>query len=542
MFIRTKRVHQNDRVYEYLLLVESERRGRRMYQRVIANLGRADQLDRRRIDEMITALGKMAKSVVPVDPYSETAGYLGGRTLGALPIWRRLWEQLGIGEYLRAATSERQAPLEMAAFAMVAARLMEPASKRRTFKEWLGSVYWPEFEGLSLQHLYRALDVLADAKDELEKRLWNRTQELFAPEVDLVLLDTTNSYFHGPTRGQLAQFGPSKEKRFDRRLVSIGLLATRDAVPIGHDVYAGNTGDTVAFSAMVSSLKKRFRIGRVVLCADRGMVSEKILAELREMGMEYVVGARPGNLVEDAISYKGANWKDVAGLEIRVKPMAVEGETYVVCYNPNEAEHDRKRRQEIVSRLRQRMSENPSGSSLLRNTSFRGYVRLKGAAVEIDEAKIQAAERYDGKYVLRSNATLSHEDMARAYRQLYQIERAFRDLKGPLELRPIRHFTDRRIRGHVMVCFLAYALEMALRQALTGEKGAVLSEGDYHEIMQDLGKTTVGTIAGERRVYQVRSPLVGRAHEAYAALGMRPPNKVLEAPDDDPKASHQSEM
>ena len=123
MFIRTKRVHQNDRVYEYLLLVESERRGRRMYQRVIANLGRADQLDRSRIDEMITALGKIAESVVPLDPYSETAGYLGGRTLGALPIWRRLWEQLGIGEYLRAVTSERQAPLEMAAFA---------ASKRRT--------------------------------------------------------------------------------------------------------------------------------------------------------------------------------------------------------------------------------------------------------------------------------------------------------------------------------------------------------------------------------------------------------------------------
>jgi hypothetical protein len=214
MFIRTKRVFQNNRVYEYLLLVESERRGRRMYQNVIASLGRADRLDRARIDAMITALGKLAESVAPLDPYSETSGYGGCLTLGALPVWHRLWEHLGIGEYLRAATQTRQMPLERAAFAMVAARLMEPTSKLRTFQEWLATVYWPAFEDLSLHHLYRALDVLVEHQDDLEQRLWNRTQALFAPAVDLVLLDTTNTYVHGRTVGTLAQYGKSKEKRY----------------------------------------------------------------------------------------------------------------------------------------------------------------------------------------------------------------------------------------------------------------------------------------------------------------------------------------
>lgn len=542
MFIRTKRVHQNNRVYEYLLLVESERRGRRMYQRVIANLGRADQLDRSRIDEMITALGRLSQSVVPVDPYTETSGYLGQRTLGALPVWKRLWEQLGIGEYLRVATSGREMPLELAAFAMVAARLMEPCSKRRTFREWLGSVYWPAFGALKLHYLYHALDVLVESKDALEQRLWNRNQELFAPELDLVLLDTTNTYVHGRTRGRLAQFGPSKEKRFDRRLVSIGLLATRYGVPIGHEVFRGNMGDPEAFVTMLEALKTRFRIGRVVICADRGMVSDKILAGLREAKMEYVVGARPSRMVEEALSYRGANWKDVDDLKISVKPMGADGETYIVCYNPKEEVHDRERRKEILARLRERLQENPSGSSLLRNTSFKSYVRIKGVSIEIAEEKVQAAARYDGKYVLRSNAELTHEEMARAYHQLFQVERAFRDLKGPLELRPIRHFTDRRIRGHVMVCFLAYALEMALRQALSGTPGTVLSEAEYHQVRRDLDDTTVAHIAAGERSYQIRSPLKGRAHEAYAALALRPPNKVLEAPADDPVASRQAEM
>jgi transposase len=279
----------------------------------------------------------------------------------------------------------------------------------------------------------------------------------------------------------------------------------------------------------------------VVLCADRGMVSEELLKRLRHDHIEYVVGARAGHKVEDALSYRGANWEDVDDLQIRIKPMGLEDETFIVCYNPKEAEHDRKRRKEILARLRERLHDNPSGSSLLRNTSFKSYVRIADVRVSVDEEKVRRAARYDGKYVLRTNAQLTHAEAARAYRQLFQIERAFRDLKGPLELRPIRHFTDRRIRGHIMVCFLAYALELALRQAMAG-KGTVLAEHDYHQIMRDLATTTVATIDTGERVYRIRSPLQGRAHEAYAAIGLRPPNKVLEAPADDPRAAHQGDV
>ena len=257
-------------------------------------------------------------------------------------------------------------------------------------------------------------------------------------------------------------------------MVSIGLLATRQSFRIGYEVFPGSTSDVEAFREMLRVLNTRFRIRRVIICADRDMVSDKILKELREDGIEYIVGARPSNAVEDAISYKGANWQPVDEIKIRIKPMGDDGETYIVCHNPTEAKHDHARRQEIVARLRRQVQENPSAKSLLRNSSFKSYVRLGNANVEIDEEKIQKATRYDGKYVLRFNADFTAQEVALAYHQLFRVERAFRELKGPLKLRPVYHFPDRRIRGHIMVCFLAYALEMALRQELAGKKCPIM--------------------------------------------------------------------
>jgi hypothetical protein len=153
-------------------------------------------------------------------------------------------------------------------------------------------------------------------------------------------------------------------------------------------------------------------------------------------------------------------------------------------------------------------------------------VRLTGEAVRLNREAIERHRRYDGKYVLRANTALTGPEIAKAYRQLYRVERAFRELKGPFEMRPVYHYVDRRIRAHVAVCFLAYVLEMAIRQAL-GTAG-VLSEKDYHAVMEDLRPPGVGEVVSRRGRYVMRTPLVGRAHEAFAAVGMRVPPRVLE--------------
>ena len=528
MFLRTKRVVRGSKTYEYVTLCENFREAGHVRQRVILNLGRKDLLDPARVDSMVRALDPIAGQVVLVDTADETQGLNATLQYGPMAILARLWEDLGIGPLLRKAEKEREvtAPLERAAFAMVAARFLHPASKRDTFRNWLDRVYAPDLKGLSLHHLYRALDLIERNIARIERTQWGRVRTIWNPSLDLVLVDTTNTYLYGGKRASLAQYGKSKEKRYDKKIVSVGLMVTRDGVPIGHEVFPGNTHDAKAFTALMASLKERFQIGRVMLCADRGMVSDEILSSLREEKLEYVVGSRMTRHSEAALSYRGAPWQELKDLGIRVKELQIGDEAYVVVHNPEEEIHDRERRREIVSRLKTALKKNPSGSSLLRNSLYRPYVRLSGEAARLNREAIERHRRYDGKYVLRANTQLTGPEIARAYRQLYRVERAFRELKGPFEMRPVYHYVNRRIRAHVAVCFLAYVLEMALRQAL-GQSG-VLSEKDYHAVMEDLGRLAVGEVATRRARYMMRTPLVGRAHEAFAAVGMRVPQRVLE--------------
>src|SRR5579875_442768 len=291
MFVRTKRVQQNGKTYEYLLIVETVRRGKAVRQRVVANLGRKDKVDPKTIDALVKGLAPLTEDVLVLDPHREDEGYQGGRLLGALPVLHRLWEDLGIGPYLRR-VNQSAMPVEIAAFAMVAARLMQPSSELGTYRHWFPTVYWPAFEKLSLHHLYRALDLLVTVKDGLEAELWERRRRLFSSDVDLVLVDTTNTYVEGATKGRLAQFGKGKDKRYDKRLITLGVMVTKEGVPIGHEVFPGNTADSRAFTVLLRRLKARFHLSHVILCADTGMVSETILQALAQDGIPYIVGSR----------------------------------------------------------------------------------------------------------------------------------------------------------------------------------------------------------------------------------------------------------
>ena len=528
MYLRTKTVKSGDKVYEYLALCESVREGKRVRQIVVANLGRKDLLDPARIDSMVRALDPLTANSLVFDLQNDAEGPQDTLQYGPMPILQRLWEELGIGPLLRKAEQEREvsAPLERAAFAMVAARFLHPASKRDTFRNWLDRVYAPDLKDVSLHHLYRALDLIERNIARIERTQWGRVRTIWDPSVDLVLVDTTNTYLYGGKRASLAQYGKSKEKRYDKKIVSVGLLVTRDGVPIGHEVFPGNTHDAKAFTALMASLKSRCQIGRVMLCADRGMVSDEILAALRAEKVEYVVGSRTTNKAEVALSYQGAPWQEIEELGIQVKELMIGDEAYVVVHNPEEEIHDRERRREIVARLKATLKKNPSGSSLLRNSLYRPYVRLAGEAVRLNREAIERHRRYDGKYVLRASTELTGPEIAKTYRQLYRVERAFRELKGPFEMRPVYHYVDRRIRAHVAVCFLAYVLEMAMRQALG--KSGVLSEKDYHAVMQDLRRLGVVEVTTRRGRYMMRTALRGRAFEAFSAVGMRVPPKVLE--------------
>ena len=526
MFVRTKVFRNKDGSTRiYLQLVTSERVGDRVRQRVVANLGRLDELQAGALDRLIEHLARFSRRQWILEKARQIEARQ-ARTWGPVLIFRRLWEELGLRAtfaWLLDGTAV-QTDFEEAAFAMVLNRLMDPMSKLGV-SEWIKTVYRPEWERLELNHFYRALDFLAEHKALLEEALYARVWDLFNLKLDLVLWDTTTTYFEGRGAEGLAEFGFSKDKRPDRVQIMIGVLVSRDGFPIAHEVFPGNTTEVDTFRHAMEKVKRQFHLGRVILVADRGMVSEKLLGEIEEARLEYIVGVRMRKLkaAQEVLSRPGRYRKVAANLW--VKEAIHQGVRYVVCFNPEEKERDRQTREQAVARLKERL-EAGKVKQLIGNSAYRRFLKLDGTRVSIDEQALRQEARYDGKYVLRTNCSLSPEEVAESYKSLWQVERAFRELKSGLDLRPIYHWTEKRIRGHVMVCFLALVLEMALRRKIK-ELG---EEVRYDDLLLDLCQLKAVDLHVDGSHYLARTELTGRAEVAFRAAGVRPPLHVTEMP------------
>lgn len=522
MFVRTKVFKNKDgSTRTYLQLVEGERIGDKVRQKVVATLGRLEELQAGELDRLIENLARFStKQWVKLQARSLGAKW--AKQWGPSLIFRRLWEELELSGILKSRLegTQVQADFEEAVFAMVLNRLCDPRSKVGVDK-WAKTVYRPQFEQLDLHHYYRALDFLAEEKNEIEVRLFDRTRDLFNLKLDLVFWDTTSTYFCGKGPEGLAQYGFSKDKRPDRLQLMVGLLMTKEGIPVAHQVFPGNTADIATFRAALEDLRERFLIDRVILVADRGMVDSKVLKELEEAKLQYIVGVKMRKLgVMRAVLGRPGRYH-VVKENLQVKEVVHEGVRYIICLNPEEAEHDRRAREEMVAKLEAKLSS--SGlKSLVGNTGYRRYLKVEGAKAGIDQDAIREEALYDGKYVLRTNTNLSPEEAALAYKGLWQVERAFRNLKSGLDLRPVYHWTDRRVRGHIMVCFLALVLEVVLQKKLE----AISKEISYSQVMSDLAQLQAVEVHLDGQRYLARTELVGCADLVFKALGMRPPLHV----------------
>lgn len=529
MYVRTKTFKNKDgSTRTYLYIVEGKRVNGKVRQRIVANLGRLEKLQEGKLDNLIEGLAKFSrKQWIEAQARNILAKW--AKDLGPALIFRRLWEKLNLDRILKEllAGGEISIDVEEAVFAMVLNRLCDPASKLGVSR-WKETVYRPEFEKLELHHFYRSLDFLADHKDEIEEKLFERIRDLFNLELDLVFWDTTSAYFEGRGAEGFCEYGFSKDHRPDRVQVILGLLMTREGIPIAHEVFPGATADVETFRAVLKDLRKRFRIRRVILVADRGMVSREVLKEIEAMGLEYLVGVRMRRLkaMREVLS-RGGRFREVKG-NLKVKEVWHEGKRYLICFNPEEAERERHEREEMVRKLEEKLKAGGL-KGLIGNRGYRRYLKVEGSFVAIDREALEEEARYDGKYVLETNAGLGAEEAALAYRGLWQVERAFREMKSGLELRPVYHWTERRIRGHIMVCFLAFVLEVVLMKRLR-EMGY---EGSYREVMGDLERLKAVEIKVDGRDYLVRTELEGKAFEAFRAVGMRVPGRVLEVGEGD---------
>jgi hypothetical protein len=411
--------------------------------------------------------------------------------LGIVLAARTLWEDLGIGAAIRSCVAEGElsAPHEMVLFAMAAQRLDDPSSKLGCATRWLPDIaYLPEARDLTLHQFYRALDVLAVWAEQIERDVFLRAADLFRLDVDLIFYDTTTAYFEtdvtdedaqewgGKLYAPLRRRGHNKEGRDNQPQVIIALAVTRDGMPVRSWLLPGDTADVTTVGRIKDDLRA-WRLGRCVFVGDAGMYSADNLAALSRGLGRYILAVpmRKVKEVETAVLSRPGRYKPVAD-NLQVKEVVVgEGERrkrYVLCLNPEEAERARAHREQVLqdltvelNLLREREADHPKAAcELLASRRYGRYLTTDYTGrPRLDAAKVKAAEKFDGKFVVITNDdTLSAEDIALGYKGGWIIEACFRRMKQTgLEVRPMFHWSPRRIEAHVKLCVLALQMQRA---------------------------------------------------------------------------------
>jgi hypothetical protein len=531
MFVRVKRSGSGQQKHEYLQIVESRREGAAVRQKVIATLGRKDELVADgRLDALVRSLAKFSATLQVVEKVrrdglqAHTA-----RSWGPALVFGRLWQEQGLPEILHGLAAERkfEFDIERTTFALALQRLCEAEhGSDLQGSSWVRTVECPGFSEIALQHLYRTVGgFLCATREKLEWELFRRDRDLFSDELDLVFIDTTSTFTWRDEETGLRRRGHSKDRRPDQPQVLLCVAVDSRSWPIGWDILPGNTGDGKAFVAMIEGLRTRFRIRRVTVVADRGMISAstiRLLTEHRKAPYDYILGCRMRRQkeVNEVVLGRAGRFREVED-NLEVKEVHVGDRRYVVCRNPIEQRKDAAAREAILDKLRKTL-EHDGPKAVIGNKGFARFVKITKGAVSINEKAIEADARLDGKFVLRTSTSLPAEEVARAYKSLWRVERTFRESKSTLEVRPIYHHRDDTTIGHIVACFLALRLEVHLQRRLD-ERGCTAS---WPDLMRDLAQVQAVDLDLDGERYRLRTDLAGTAFATFAAAGVRPPSVV----------------
>lgn len=530
MFVRVKRSVHNGREYQYLQIVQSVRQGQKVRQKVIANLGRAEELlSGDGLDGLIRSLVKFSQRLRVIEA-GEKAGVdsCRSKSWGPALVFGRLWEAQGLPELIARLSEGRrfQFDLERVSFALALQRLCEPGSDLAG-SEWVKTVESSGFDEIDLHHMYRTVGWLWKVRKDLERELFWRDRDLFNRELDLVFLDTTSTFVYRDQETEWAKRGYSRDRRPDLPQLVLCVAVDRAGWPISWEVFPGNTADVKAFEKTIAKFRERFNIGRVSVVADRGMISKrtiKLLTEDEDAPYDYIFGCRlrKDKEVGDEVLSRGGRYHEVAD-NLKVKEVMVEDRRYIVCKNEEEAIKDAAARDSIVCRLGEKL-ESGQAKSLVGNLGYRRFLKGSKGSWRIDEEAVKRDSRFDGVFVLRTNMDLSAPEIAKTYKGLWRVERTFREEKSTLEVRPLYHHQDETRIGHIVGSFLALRLEVDLQKRME-DKG---SKTPWPDLMRDLKKVKAVRITIDGIPYIVRTDLEGFAHDAFDSAGVRVPPRVTQ--------------
>ncbi|MBU2438752.1 MAG: IS1634 family transposase [Acidobacteria bacterium] len=521
MFVRKKKAGP----HTYLCIIESYRDKGQIKQRTIANLGRYDKLlISGKLDALIKNMAKFSEKLAVLSAHREDKTLrCWSKEWGPHLVFRRLWEEKGLAEIISELQGQTKVEydLEQVLFSAVLHRLCEPGSDLQASR-WIDRVYDPDRPEIRYHHFIRAMEQVSGMKDRIEENLFFRKRDLFT-QLDLVFFDTTSIYFEGEGPEGLAEYGHSKDNRPGSKQMIVGVVMTREGEPLCCEFWPGNMSDIQSLKAVVKRIKTRFAIERVILVCDRGMVSRENIELLEKEEFGYILGVRLRKVkkVREKVLSRGGRYREVAE-NLRVKEVDLDGQRYIVCLNPEEEKRDRDVREKLVSDLESKLSASPS--RLIGNSGYKKYLTVKRGAVVLDRKKVEDDSRFDGKFILTTNTELDTGEIAVTYKNLLQVEQAFRGLKDILATRPVYHQTAENTKGHVFCGYLALMLVMELRRRLKA-KGEVPA---WPEVIRDLRALQAIKLELDGKSFLLRSDFEGSAHRSFMAVGVKPPPVITQ--------------
>jgi len=543
MFARVKKSGK----YQYLQIVENRKEKGKVKQRVIATVGRMYKLQEKgRVETLIRSLSRFSeKALLILSGQSDvTADAL---TIGPQLVFQRLWKESGIEACIKKLLVGRkfEFDVERAIFLTVLHRLMVSGSDRFCDK-WKRDYLIPGTEDLDLHHLYRAMSFLGEAlpdhkqedglaprrnKDLIEEMLFFNNRDLFS-KLDLVFFDTTSIYFEGQGGEYFGKRGFSKDHRPDLHQMIVGALLDDKGRPICCEMWPGNTTDVTALLPEVERLRSRFGIGNFCIVADRGMISAGTLDKLDDAQMPYILGARMRRVkqINTEILTRAGRYTEVypestdrrKPAPLKVKEVVHDDTRYIVCLNDRQARKDAADREAIIESLKRQLKKGPT--ALVGNKGYRRYLKLAKDSARIDPAKIKADARFDGKWVLVTSTDLPADQVALKYKELWRVERMFRDVKSLLETRPVYHQNDAHIAGHVFCSFLALVLRKELDQRLAENKHRF----EWSDIKQDLKSLKQVEIEESGKRFAIRSECKGVSGKIFQSVRVALPPTIKE--------------
>jgi hypothetical protein len=537
----------------YLQIVESRRDGARVRQQVIATLGRIEDFrDSGQLERLLRSGARFAAKAIVVNALAEgTVTANAARRIGPALVFERLWEETGCRKVIEDLAGSRKHgfPLERAVFLTVLHRLFAGGSDRAADR-WREDYTIDGVEDIDLHHLYRAMAWLGEEqgkdqqdgatpfaprclKDVVEEELFARRRDLFS-KLDLVFMDTTSLYFEGEGGQTLGQRGFSKDHRPDLNQMILAMLLDGDGRPVCTEMWPGNTADVGSLVPVIDRLRKRFSIQRVCIVADRGMISAETIAELEARGLFYILGVRERSdkLVRELVLDDPAPFvplvvaKRDKDIDYEAKAVTLAGCRYILCRNREEMKKDAAARAAILAALERQLKK--GDKSLVGNKGYRRFLATPDDDhFVIDRAKAEEDAKFDGIFVLRTNADLAPLDAMLCYKRLWMVERAFRTSKSLFATRPIFHKLDETIRGHVSCSFLALVLkkELEARIATLGQ------EGSWPDILADLDSLTETEVEQDGKRFLLRTPPRPAASLALRAARVALPPTVRQIAD-----------